>query len=105
MSLDRVIGVVLRWAKQQTLLLHRAGQIFLRERRTLIGMRRLVADEGDGALVALASERIDGLNGRLTRPDDGDSFYHCRPRIPERRAANSSRLAAPPKRKKAAGLR
>src|SRR5207249_2079698 len=48
------------------------GKKFLRQRRTLIGSVRLIADHADRLIVAALTETQHKLRGRLARADDDD---------------------------------
>src|SRR5690606_10887376 len=74
--LDGVVRIEFGRANQEALPLHFPGQILLRKRRTLIGERRLLADERNRPLETATPEHIGSRSGCLTRTDNNDSFWH-----------------------------
>ena len=75
--LDAVLLVEVRAAQPQPLALELAGEVFLRQRRAVVGQVGLVAHQHDRARVALAAQRVDGLHRRVARADDDDPLCHC----------------------------
>ena len=73
---DAVIGIELRRPDQQALSLQGTGEVFLGERRALIGRLGLLADEADGAIEAAPSKRVHSLCGSLPGAHDHDVPRH-----------------------------
>ena len=95
--LDPRLLVELRAAQQQPVALELARQELLRQRGPVVGQVGLVADQDDGTLVALAPQRIDGLDGGVAGADDDNGFTHSRfiyGRSPPRKESRAGRPVA-----------
>ena len=74
-ELDPILAVERGRAQQQALLIRLAQQKGLGQGRALIGPARLLAHQGQGAVIALVAQGNGGLNARLAGPDDDDLVH------------------------------
>ena len=75
LHVDLVLLVELGAAQQQPFAFQFAGQVFLGQRRTVVGQVRFVADQDDASGVPLATQRIDRLHRRVARTDNHDRLF------------------------------
>src|SRR5690606_27204810 len=75
---DVFFGIDIGWPQQQSVHAKLAGEVFLRQRRALIGRVRLFADERDIALKAALAQTLRRLAAGLAGADDDDTvdFVH-----------------------------
>jgi len=71
-----VLLVELAAAQPQPLALELARQVLLGQGRPVVRQVRLVAHQHDRPGMTLATQGVDGLHGRMTRPDDDDRLCH-----------------------------
>ena len=72
-----MLRVVIRMPDQQPVLLEGARQIFLGQRRTLIGQHVLIAYQRERAGVTALAQSLDRLRGGLAGSDDEDGNEHA----------------------------
>ncbi len=63
-------------AEQEAIRRHAAGQVFLGERRPLVGQLRFVADQYQTAGKAFPTQGVDGLCAGLAAAYDEDGGVH-----------------------------
>ena len=78
-KLDIVVGVIGRGAQEEPLKLHLAGQVFLRQRRALIGRAGFLADQRNLPLEPFAAQFRDQRRSGLPGPDN-HNMRHSFPR-------------------------
>ena len=74
-EVDIMLRVIVDGLQEKPLGLQLALQIRLRQRRPLIGRRRLIANQRDLAGKASKSQRIGRLPARLARADDHNALW------------------------------